>query len=100
MAGAGRNTEVLEQRVPWVSFSLVCLCVVGFGYAKIQAVEIEAVVESELKVAANHFRAHPYLVMPSLLEARIELKTARQLRQEYEARERRLGSTPRQPYVR
>ena len=89
MTRAGRSTEVQERRVPWVSFSLVCLCVVGFGYAKIQAVEIEAVVESELQAAADHFRAHPYLVMPSLLEARIEVNTARQHRQEYEARERR-----------
>lgn len=92
MGSRSRNTEVLERRVPWVSFGLVVLCVIGFGYAKMRSIEIDAVVDPQLAVAAEHFRQHPYLVMPSFLEAQIESGTAIQMRQEYFADLERRGA--------
>ena len=41
----------MDRRLPCVTYVLVLLCILGFFYAKIEAVEVEAVVDTELDAA-------------------------------------------------
>ncbi|MBW2270687.1 MAG: rhomboid family intramembrane serine protease [Deltaproteobacteria bacterium] len=99
MGGAGRDREAVERPVPWVGFSLACLCVLGFAYARIQASAIDAAADSQLIVAADYFRAHPYLAVPSVLAGRIDASTAQHLRQQHEVNQQRLGASPHLPQL-
>jgi membrane associated rhomboid family serine protease len=97
MARADRNAQALESGVPWLSFGLVCLCLLGFAHAQTRTLEIEALAQSRLVIAADYFRAHPYLLLPQLLEPHIDASTAQRLGQEYETARKRKGTIPRPP---
>ena len=74
----------MEQRLPCVTYVLVLLCVLGFFYAKFEAVEADAVVETQLDAAAGTLRKHPYLRLPPLLEKRITPEQAGRLLRDYQ----------------
>jgi len=74
----------MDRRLPCVTYVLVLLCILGFFYAKIEAVEVEAVVDTELDAAARTLREHPYLRLPRLLGKRITPEQAARMRRNYE----------------
>ena len=74
----------MDRRIPWVTYVLALLCVLGFFYAKLEAVGVEAVVDTQLDAAAQTLRDHPYLLLPPLLEKRIPPDHAARLRRDHE----------------
>jgi len=74
----------MDRRIPWVTYVLALLCVLGFFYAKLEAVGAEAVVDTQLDAAAQILRDHPYLRVPRLLEKRFPPDHAARQRRDHE----------------
>lgn len=74
----------MERRIPWVTYVLVLFCVLGFFFAKFEAVEADALVGTELNAAVRVFRERPYLRLPPLLENRVTPDQIGHLRREFE----------------
>ena len=84
----------MERRIPWVTYALVLLCVLGFFYAKFEAIEADALVGNELNAAVRVFRERPYLGLPPLLENRVTPDQIGHLRREFERETIERGGLP------
>ncbi|HJO22930.1 MAG: rhomboid family intramembrane serine protease [Myxococcota bacterium] len=74
----------MERRLPCVTYVLALICVLGFLHTQFGAVEVEAVVDTQLDAAARTLRRHPYLQLPPLLEKRITPEQAGLMRRDHE----------------
>ena len=89
----------MDRRLPCVTYVLVLLCILGFFYAKIEAVEVEAVVDTELDAAARTLREHPYLRLPRLLGKRITPEQAARMPERFSAEEGFLSTLGRHEWL-
>lgn len=71
-----RETDAALRRTPWLTFALALACAGAFFYARMTALEVDAVVDTHLASAEEYFRSHPYLEPPPLLERRISREDA------------------------
>jgi len=61
------HDQATVRRMPWVSFSIIGLCLITFVYTLVAPGDEETVVEVEVR-AVEYFIAHPYLEMDPQLK--------------------------------
>jgi hypothetical protein len=61
------SDQATVRRMPWVTFSIIGLCLIAFVYTLIAPGDEEAVVEAEMR-AVEYFIDHPHLEMDSQLK--------------------------------
>jgi membrane associated rhomboid family serine protease len=70
VTSSGRRRQS-PARIAWLTTALVGLCFGWLVWAEQAARAVEARARSELAAAADYFNAHPYLVPPPAVEARL-----------------------------
>jgi membrane associated rhomboid family serine protease len=94
-----RETEDPVRRIAWVTYLLVIGCAVGFVIGTLEALEVDAVVDTHLASAEEYFKARPYLEVPALLHRRISPSAAAEKRARFENQRKRRWAAPIPPRV-
>lgn len=92
MSPTQRKAGGHANRVPWVTYVLIAVCIVAFLGAEHGSRGVDAAAEAGLKKASDYFIQHPYLELPRRLQAHLDAAVVERARADYRATRQRRGA--------